>query len=161
MQPELKLSVVSGGSYEAGGNKATWAPRKHDPKVIDLDFREKRFEVTQEGRGPNGRPRFLVNRTRQPDRKLLQGRDITELIQKLDRFWPDLIEIPARMERIEGTLDRIEKAVAGKRQRPPERIQGEGAQIIGGPGLVPGRPKAGPTAPNPAARRSAPPPSSR
>jgi hypothetical protein len=119
MQSELKLSVVSGGSYEAGGNKATWIPRPGSSKVIDLYFRGKRFEVTQEGSGPQGRPRFLVNRTRQPDGKLLQGREIAELIQKLDLFWPDLIELPERLNRIEGTLDRIEKAVAGKRQRPP------------------------------------------
>src|SRR5213079_3366031 len=115
----LKLSVVSGGCYEAGGNKATWIPRPGSSKVIDLYFREKRFEITQEGRGPQGRPRFLVNRTRQPDGKLLQGREISELIQKLACFWPDLIEVPARLERIEGKLDRIAKVVAGKRQRRP------------------------------------------
>jgi hypothetical protein len=139
MQSELKLSVVAGGSYEtpllprascrreAGGNKATWIPRPGSSKVIDLYFREKRFEVTQEGRGPQGRPRFLVNRTRKPDGKLLQGRDITELIQKLDFFWSDLIEVPVRLDRIEGKIDRIAKAVAV--ETAPSGLQG---QTLGG-----------------------------
>jgi hypothetical protein len=116
MQSELKLSVVSGGSYDAGGNKATWAPRHASSNVIDLYFSEKRFEVTQEGTGPNGRPRFLINRTRQPDGKLLQGRGMPELIQKLERFWPELTELPSRLDRVEGKLDRIATAVTGQRR---------------------------------------------
>ena len=125
MQSELKLFVIEGGNYEAGGNKASWRVRPGS-NVIDLHFREKRFEITREGTGPNGRPRFLINGTRQPDGKLFQGRDILELIRKLDLFWPELIQLPARfdgfegrvdrkLDRFEGKLDRIATAVTGNR----------------------------------------------
>jgi hypothetical protein len=103
--PEFGLSDESlGGSYQVGDNTAMWRPRR-GTKIIDLRHREKDFEVAQESRGPLGRPRYFIKGFRQPDGKLLQGRQLTDLIQKLDYFWAGLITIPSQLNRIEHKVD--------------------------------------------------------
>jgi hypothetical protein len=108
-QPELKSFALVGGAsrYEIGSHIATWQRRSNDEKIVDLSFRGKRFEITQEGSGPSGRPRMFINGIRRPDRRLFQGRSLKELVRMLDLHFDDFIEIPARLERIERKLDTL------------------------------------------------------
>jgi hypothetical protein len=113
-QPELKAFALAGGAsrYEIGSHIATWQRRSNDEKIVDLSFREKRFEITQEGSGPGGRPRMFINGIRRPDGRLFQGRSLKELVRMLDLYFDDFIEIPARLERMERKLDTL---IAGGR----------------------------------------------
>lgn len=104
-EPHLQLPESSGGRYKVRSHIATWQHRSNDEKIIDLSFRRKRFEVTREGSGPNGRPRMLINGIRKPDGKLFQGRSLLELVRELDRHFNDFVEMPARLQRIERKLD--------------------------------------------------------
>jgi len=49
---------------------------------------------------------MFINRVRKPDGRLFQGRSILELVRKLDICFDDLVEIPARLQRIERKLDK-------------------------------------------------------
>jgi len=106
-QSELQFVLAGGARYEIGSHIATWQRRSNDEKIIDLSFRGKHFEITQEGTGSVGRPRFLVNGIRTPEGKLFQGRGLLELLRKLDDNWDSFVEIPARLERIERRIDTL------------------------------------------------------
>jgi hypothetical protein len=106
-QRELQFALAGGASYEIGSHIATWQRRSNDEKIIDLSFRGKHFEITQEGSGPGGRPRMLINGIRRPDGRLFQGRSLLELLRELNNNWGSFVEIPARLERMERKLDTL------------------------------------------------------
>src|SRR4051812_48356943 len=122
--PELSLLPSGGGTYEVGGADAIWEPRPGSPNIIDLSFRGKHFELSKEGAGPKGRPRYLVTNTRKPDGKILHARSIVELVRQLDLYFDHLVDliderIAKRLEeseerigkRIEARVDRLEKGL--------------------------------------------------
>jgi hypothetical protein len=122
-QSELQLlALVGGASFVIGSHVATWQRRPNDEKIVDLSFRGKHFEITQEGPGAilhadgqigtGGRPRMLINGIRRPDGRLFQGRSLKELVRMLDLYFDDFIEIPTRLERMERKLDTL---IAGGR----------------------------------------------
>jgi hypothetical protein len=127
-QAEMSLGHVDGGAYRLGRNVAVWKTRADDSHIIDLSFRGRRYKITKESRGPQGRCRLFVNGFRQPDGKLLQGRELTELIRKIDRFHGILIN---QLDRIETTMhagfNRIEKALV--RTKWP-RLTGKGKLCV-------------------------------
>jgi hypothetical protein len=127
-QAEMSLGEVDGGAYRIGRNVAVWKTRADDSHIIDLSFRRRKYKVSKESRGPQGQCRLFVNGFRQPDGKLLQGRELTELIRKIDRFHGRLIN---QLDRIETTMhagfDRIEKALV--RPKWP-RLVGKGKLCI-------------------------------
>ena len=108
-QSELQFFALAGGAsrYEIRSHIATWQRRSNDEKIVDLSFRGKHFEITQEGSGPGGRPRMFINGIRRPDGRLFQGRSLKELVRMLDLHFDDFIEIPARLERMERKLDTL------------------------------------------------------
>lgn len=124
-QTEMSLGRVDGGTYRAGRYVAVWKPCPDNSQIIDLAFRRRRYKITKESCGPQGRGRLFVNGFRQPDGKLLQGRDLLELIRKIDRFHGKLLK--CQLDRIETTMrvgfDRIEKALV--RTKWP-RLPGKG-----------------------------------
>src|SRR5439155_10577472 len=124
-QREMSLGGIDGGTYRVGRNVAFWNTRPDSPNIINLNFRRRRFTITKECRRPQGRGRLFVNGFRQPDGKLLQGRELLELIRKIDRFYGKLINV--QLDRIETGMhvrfDRIEKAIS--RSKWP-RLAGKG-----------------------------------
>ncbi len=113
MDSQQSFALAGGASgYEIGSHIATWQRRSNDEKIVDLSFRGKHFEITQEGTGPSGRPRFLINGIRTSDDKLFQGRALLELVRKLNDEWGTFREIPSRLARMERKLDTL---IAGGR----------------------------------------------
>jgi len=124
-QREMSLGGIDGGTYHVGRHMASWKTRPDSPNIVDLRFRRRSFTITKESRGQGGRARLFVNGFRQPDGKLLQGRELLELIRKIDRFYGKLIKV--QLDRIETGMhvrfDRIEKAIS--RSKWP-RLAGKG-----------------------------------
>ena len=120
-QTEMSLGRIDGGTYRIGRNVAVWKTRANNSHIIDLSFRQRRYKITKESRGPQGHGRLFVNGFRQPDGKLLQGRELLELIRKIDRFHENLIK--RQLDRIETTMhvrfDQIEKAIVRTKWRRP------------------------------------------
>jgi hypothetical protein len=128
-QAEMSLGHVDGGTYRIGRNVAVWKTRAENSCIIDLKFRRRKYRITKESSGTQGRNRLFVNSFRQPDGKLLQGRELLELIRKIDRFDGKLIKV--QLDRIETGMhvrfDRIEKAIS--RSKWP-RLAGKGKLCV-------------------------------